>query len=243
LELDENLAEAHAVLASVNSDYLWDWPGAEREYKKAIELNPNNPTAHHWYSITLVCVGRLDEALREIKRAQELDPLSLIISETVGWVLYNMRRYDDAIEQFKKATELDENFAASHLELGWAYFQKGMLAEAMKEAEKARLLGGGSGAYGLGWLGYCYARSGKESEARKVLNELLAFSKEGYIVSHGIAMVYNGLGDKNKALEWLERACEDRDPGVRELKVNPLLDNIRSEPRFKALLQKMNLEK
>jgi serine/threonine-protein kinase len=242
LELDENLAEAHAALGIIRQNIAWDWAGAEREYKKAIELNPNYPTAHHWYSNMLDEVGRMDEAMREIKRAQELDPLSLIINANVGDVLYKMRRYDDAIEQCKKTTELDENFAVSHLNLGLAYIEKGMLREGMKECEKARVLVGSS-SYGLGELGSCYARSGKESEARKVLNELLAFSKEGYDVSYEIALVYNAMGDKNSALEWLERACEERGPLVQEVKVDPLLDNLRTEPRFKALLQKMGLEK
>ena len=242
LELDENLAEPHVVLGDIRQIIAWDSPGAEREFKKAIELNPNYPTAHHWYSEMLQYVGRLDEAMREIKRAQELDPLSLVINVTVGEVLYHMRQYDDAIEQCKKTTELDENFATSHFLLGLNYFQKGMLAEAMKECEKGRVLVGSS-PFGLEWLGYCYARSGKESEARKVLNELLAFSKGGYVVSSGVAIVYNGLGDKNKALEWLERACEERDMDVQYVKVDPLLDNLRSEPRFKALLHKMGSEK
>jgi tetratricopeptide (TPR) repeat protein len=242
LELDENLAEPHAVLGNIRHILVWDWPGAEREFKKAIELNPNYPTAHHWYCMMLQRAGRLEEAMHEIKRAQELDPLSLIINVNVGWVFYNMRHYDDAIGQYKKTTELDENFATTRSMLGLAYLQKRMLAEATKEFERARVLGGSS-PFGLGWLGCCYVRSGKESEARKVLNELLAFSKEGYVVSYAVAIVYNGLGDRNSALQWLERACEERDINALYVKVDPLLDNLRPEPRFKALLQKMGLGK
>jgi serine/threonine protein kinase/tetratricopeptide (TPR) repeat protein len=242
LGLDENLAEAHSVLGLVNLQYAWDWSGAEREFKKAIELNPNYPTAHHWYNIMLVSVGRLDEAMNEIKRAQELDPLSLIINQNIGVVLYFKRRYDEAIEQYKKTLELDQNFAGTHFCLGIAYCQKGMFAEAIAEYQKVRLLVG-SGPYGLGPLGCVYARSGRVSEAQHILNQLLAFSKQGYVVSYGIALVYNGLGVRNAALQWLERACEEHDRFVVDIKVEPVWDNLRSDVRFKALLQKMGLGK
>ena len=242
LELDENLAEAHSVLGLVRLQYAWDWSGAEREFKKAIELNPNFPTAHHWYNIMLGCVGRLDEAMNEIRRAQELDPLSLIINENVGAVFYSMRRYDEAIGQHKKTLELDQNFAGCHSALGDAYCQKGMFAEAIAEHQKVRVLSE-SGPYGLGPLGYAYARSGRVNEAKQVLNQLLAFSKQGYVVSYGIASVYNGLGVRNGALQWLERACEEHDRFIVDVKVDPALDNLRSDVRFKAILQRVGLEK
>jgi tetratricopeptide (TPR) repeat protein len=187
-------------------------------------------------------VGRLEEAMIEIKRAQELDPLSLIINENISAVLYMMHRYDEAIEQHKKTLELDQNFAAAHGWLGDAYCQKGMFAEAIAEHQKVRLLSG-SGPYGLGPLGYAYARSGSVNEAEKVLNQLLAFSKQGYVVSYGIALVYNGLGVKSGALQWLERACEEHDRFITNVKVEPALDNLRCEVRFKAILQRVGLEK
>jgi serine/threonine protein kinase/Tfp pilus assembly protein PilF len=242
LELDEYLADAHSVLGLVSLQYAWDWSGAEREFKKAIELNPNYPTAHHWYNIMLQSVGRLDEAMNEIKRARELDPLSLIINDNIGVVLHLMRRYDEAIEQYKKTLELDQNFAEAHRRLGDAYCQKSMFAEAITEYQKVRLLVG-SGPYGLGPLGYVYARSGRVSEAQRVLDQLLAFSKQGYVVSYGIALVYNGLGVKNAALQWLKSACEEHDRFAIDIKVEPVWDNLRSDVRFEALLQKMGLEK
>jgi serine/threonine protein kinase/Tfp pilus assembly protein PilF len=242
LELDQNLADAQAVLGLVKMQYAWDWSGAEREFKKAIELNPNYPTAHHWYNLLLLDEGRLDEAMNEIKRAQELDPLSLVINVNIGNVLHFMRRYDEAIKQFKKTLELDENFALAHLALGDAYCQKRMFAEAITEYQKVRLLVG-SGPYGLGSLGYVYARSGRVSEARRVLDQLLAFSKQGYVVSYGIALVYNGMGERDAALQRLEKACEEYDRFVPSLKVEPRWDDLRSDVRFKALLQKTGLEK
>jgi tetratricopeptide (TPR) repeat protein len=243
LELDENVSEAHSVIGLVKLLIAWDWSGAEREFKKAIELNPYNPTAHHWYSIMLYSAGRLDETIGEIKKAQELDPLSLIINVNGGLVLQFMRRYDDAIEQFKKTLELNQNYAATHVFLGNVYYQKSMVAEAIAECQKASLLIGSSNGFELGWLGYAFARTGMVRDAEQLLNKLLAFSKQGYVLSHGIALVYNGLGKMDEALEWLEKAFEDRDTFVRAIMVDPAMDNLRSEPRFIALLQKMGLKK
>ena len=242
LELDENLAEAYSALGLINYVYAWDWLGAEREFKKAIELNPNYPTTYHWYSLMLNSEGRLDEAMNEIKRAQQLDPLSLIIIVNVGWVLYFMRQYDKAIDQYKKALELDQNFMLAHFGLGNAYCQKGIFADAIAEYQKVRLLVGSS-PFGLGWLGYTYARSGKKSEARKVLDELLAFIKQDHVVSYEIGLVYNGLAENNRAIEWIEKAFEERDRFVVDVNVEPALNNLNSEPRFKALLHEMRLEK
>jgi TolB-like protein/Tfp pilus assembly protein PilF len=242
LELDENLAEAYSALGLINYNYAWDWLSAEREFKKAIELNPNYPTTYHWYSLMLNSEGRLDEAMNEIKRAQELDPLSLIINVNVGEVLYYMRQYDEAIEQYKKALELDQNFMLAHFGLGNVYCQKGMFADAIAEYQKVRLLVGSS-PFGLGWLGYTYARSGKKSDALKVLDELLAFIKQDHVVSYEIGLVYNGLAENNRAIEWIEKAFEERDRFVVDVNVEPALNNLNSEPRFKALLHQMRLEK
>jgi tetratricopeptide (TPR) repeat protein len=242
LELDPTLAEAHAVLGMTKMQYEWDWVYAESEFKRVIELNPNYPTAHHWYCLRLVVFGRFDEALAESKRAQELDPLSLVISTLVGYVPYFSRQYDKAIEQLKKTLELDPNFAPAHLCLGWAYVRQGRFDEGMAEYQKVRTIVG-SGPYGLADLGYAYARTRKKSEATKILNELLEFSKQGYSLPFDIAIVYWGLGDKDKTLEWLEKASEERSTFLLFIKIDPQWDGLRSDPRFIAIMKKMGLEK
>jgi serine/threonine protein kinase/Flp pilus assembly protein TadD len=242
LELDENLAEAYSVLGLIHTQYAYDWAGGERELKKAMELNPNYPTAHHWYGLMLRSMGRLEEAMTETKRAQELDPLSLAIRTSTGVVLHSMRRYDEAIEQYKKTLELDQNFPTAHSLLGDTYCQKGMFAEAIAEYQKVRSLAGSS-RYRLGNLGYTYARSGNTGEAKRILDELLAVSRQGYVVSYGIALVYNGLGLTNEALRWLEIAYEERDRWIPDVMIDRTWDNLRTDVRFKALLQKMGLER
>jgi tetratricopeptide (TPR) repeat protein len=242
LELDPALAEAHAVLGVTKMHYEWDWEGAESEFKRAIELDPNHPAAHQWYCLRLVFFGRFDEALAESKRAQELDPLSFVISTLVGYVPYYSRQYEKAIDQLKKTLKLDPNFAPAHLCLGWAYVWQGRFHEGMAEYQKVRTIVG-SGPYGLADLGYAYARIGKKSEATKILNELLEFSKQGYSLPFDIALVYWGLGDKDKTFEWLEKASEERSTFVMFMKIDPQWDGLRSDPRFMALMKKMGLEK
>lgn len=242
LEIDETLAEAHAVLGLIQYTYEWDWAGAEREFKRAIELNPNSPTNHQWYNIWLSSQGRLDEAMKEIKRAQELDPLSLIINVNVGDVLRLMRQYDKAIEQYRMTLELDPNFPIAHIWLGSIYEQKGMYDEAITEFQKVRALVGNS-PFGLSSLGHTYALVGRRSDALKVIDELQELSKHGYSVAFDIALVYTGLGEKEKAFEWLDRAYEEHSFELRGLKVHPEWDNLRSDPRFTALLKKIGLGK
>jgi TolB-like protein/Tfp pilus assembly protein PilF len=242
LELDPALAEPHAVLGWIKTNNEWDWAGAESEFQRAIELNPSYPTVHHWYSLMLLESGRFDEALAEITRAQELDPLSLVISCVAANIPYCARKYDEAVEQLKNALELDPNFAVTHRILGWVYMERGELEAGIAEFERVRAIVG-SGPYGLGGLAYAYARAGRKSDAEKILHELLRFSSEGYSVSVDIALVYRGLGDKNRALEWLQTAYEERDRFLLEIKVEPMWYELRSDPRFVALMRKMGLEK
>ncbi|MBI4547040.1 MAG: protein kinase [Ignavibacteriae bacterium] len=243
LELDPTLAEPHAVLGLIKYGYEWDWADAEKEFKRAIELNPNYPTTHHWYSICLRLQGKLDEGLAEIKRAQELDPLSLIISINVADVLFLMQRYDLAVDQYKKALELDPNFPGAHAGLGIVNVYQGKFEEAINEMQKIREIVGVNNPFGLEGLGYIYARAGKKNEAVKILDQLLESSQHGYDVSAGIAMVYTGLGDKDKAFEWLEKGFEEHHTLLSGLKVDPVWDILRSDPRYHALLKKINLEK
>jgi len=240
LEIDETLAEAHTSLAMIMKTD-WDWENAEKEFKRAIELNPNYTTAHQWYNILLKDMGRLDEATIEIKQALELDPLSLIINVNLGVLSYLKREYDKAIQQHLKTLELDQNFAQGRLRLGECYRQRGMLKEAIAEFQKARTLFGNS-PYGLGELGNVYALAGKRDEAIDVLTNLEELLKQGYSVNYDIAYIHFGLGDRDKAFEYLERAYEQKENGMESLKVDPSLDNLRSDPRYKSLIKRMNLE-
>jgi len=238
LEIDETIGEAHAVLAEVKALYDFDWVGAEREFKRAIELNPSYATAHLWYGLYLARIGRFDEALAEIKKAQELDPLSLIVNSLVGWVYLHARRYDDAIEQLRQTLALEPGFAYAHFVLGRTYMEKRMYAEAIAEFRAG--LPSGDPRFIAG-LGHAYAVSGRQAEARKILDELLARSKGGYFPSWTIVMVYIGLGDKDRAFVWLGKAVDERGENVVWLKTGPLYDPLRSDPRFADLLRRLNL--
>jgi TolB-like protein/Tfp pilus assembly protein PilF len=241
LALDDTLAEAHTALAYVKGLYDWDWSGAEREFKRAIELNPNYATAHHWYSLYLEATGRLDDSIVETKRAQEADPLSLISNVASAQAFFFARRYDQAIEQCRKTFEMDPSFYLAHLLLAMVYEQAGRYEEAIAECQKALSVSGGAPRV-LGVLGHAYALAGKRSEALKVLAELKNLSKQRYVAPVHMAVVYAGLGDKASALGWLERAYEDPYDRLAWIKVDPQLDSLRGEPRFQDLLRRMHLE-
>jgi serine/threonine protein kinase/Flp pilus assembly protein TadD len=240
LEMDETLAEAHTSLGWVKTIFGWDWPGAKRSFKRAIELNPGYATAHHWYGAFLMAVGRFDESIAEVSRAQELDPASLALSGTMGAILWMARRYDDSIEELHKSIEFDPNFYVPHWYLAYPYLLKGLYDEAIAEAQKALELSDGRPIL-IGSLGHAYALSGRDAEARSVLSEIIELSKKIYVPPYGIALIYVGLDEKDKALELLEKAFEERDHWLYQLKVTPYLDSLRSDPRFKALLEKMGL--
>jgi TolB-like protein/Flp pilus assembly protein TadD/tRNA A-37 threonylcarbamoyl transferase component Bud32 len=244
LTLDDTLAEAHTSLASIK-ELEWDNAGAEEQYKRAIALDPNYPTAHQWYSGLLEKVGRLDESLVEMNRALELDPLSIIINVNLAVILFDRRDVDRAIEQSRKTIELDPYFGQGWWVLGVCLRQKGMLREAISELEKAKELFGRS-PYVLGDLGSAYAAAGEETKARETLSTLMDFLRRGYTVNFDIALIYLGFGDKEKALEWLGKACDDVDEKA-DVKfsgfiVDPRWDALRPDPRFKVLLSKMHLE-
>jgi class 3 adenylate cyclase/Tfp pilus assembly protein PilF len=240
LEIDENLPEAHTSLGLVRFQYERDWSGAEREFKRAIELNPNYAPAHQFYADFLKAMGRFDEALSQMKQAQEIDPLSLAISTGVGHVLYLSRRYDLAIEQYRKTLEMDPNFIQARLWFGRPYLQKGMYNEAIAELREAVKLSSES-TISLAVLGHAYASAGNEEEAVKNLDKLMERSKRQYLPAYWIALVYIGLGDKERAFEWLERAYQDRSSWLVWMKVEPRFDVLRSDPRFASLLSRMGL--
>jgi TolB-like protein/tetratricopeptide (TPR) repeat protein len=239
LELDDTSAEAHTSLAQVFCYYDLDYPRAITEFQRAIELNPNYATAHQWYgSSGLAALGRFDEAIAEVKRGIELDPLSLVINTDLGSTYYRARRYEEAIDQMRKTLEMDPGFYYAHWNLGSALAAKGALGPAIEEYQKARALNDDPSMLGL--LAHAYAVSGNKTEAMKIRDQLEALSKQRYVSAYSFALVYLGLGDKEEALRWLEKAYEDHaGDALRFISVEPLLDPLRSDPRFKALVAKI----
>ncbi|MDH2900891.1 MAG: adenylate/guanylate cyclase domain-containing protein [archaeon] len=240
LVIDNELAEAHTSLGLVMFQYDHNWYAAEKEFRKAIELNPNYAPAHQFYADYLKALGRFDEALLEMKQAHEIDPLSLAISTGIGHVLYLSRQYDLAIEQYRKSVQMDPTFVQARLWFGRPYLQKGMFQEAINELEEAVKLSGDSN-ISLAVLGHAHASAGNKAEAQKILHNLLERSKSRYVPSYWIALVYIGLDDKEKAFEWLERAYEDRSSWLVWMKVEPRFDILRSDSRFDSLLARMGL--
>jgi serine/threonine protein kinase/Flp pilus assembly protein TadD len=239
LELDDTLAEAHASLGNVNAFYDWDWAAAESEFKRSIELKPNYALAHESYSWYLVAIGRSNEGIAEGQRAVDLDPLSPGTNTELGLVLYYAHRYGQAIEQLRKTTDLDPNYWYAHEYLGLAYEQQSQYPEAIAELQKAVQLAGVI-TEPTAWLARAYAVSGKEAAAQKLLDALKQPSKQAYLFPYDVAMVYAGLGERDQALAWLERAYQERSSFMIALKVDPQLDSLRSDPRFQDLVRRMN---
>ena len=236
IALDETLAEPHASLGLLAMNYDWDWATAEREFGRAIELNPNYATAHHWYAEYLAAVGQLDKTLVGIKRARELDPLSLIINTDTGKVLYYARRYDDAIKQLRETLRMDPDFPQANVWLGSVCATTGLYGEAIAAFKKVS-----DNSWALGWLGYVYGISGRRDETEKILGELKQIETERPIDPHILVCLYLGLGDKDQAFAALEKDYETRSVGMTSLKVNPWYDSLRSDPRFADLLRRTNL--
>ncbi len=240
LELDDSLAEAHAALGRYLNYYEWDRIGAEKAFRRAIELNPNYATAHDWLGAeNLALRERFDEALVSQRRAEELDPLSSSISANVSWTLYFARRYDEAIAQLNRTLTLDPNFFIAHSNLCWAYSAKGMYREAIAECRKARELNDDS--FLKGYLALVLARSGQREEARKLLNELKLESTRRYVTSYGVALAHIGLNEKEEAFGWLEKEVTERGYWAGVYAVAPELDALRDDPRFKKMLKRLNL--
>jgi eukaryotic-like serine/threonine-protein kinase len=241
LQIDNTLAEAHTSLAAVKMLYDWDWQGAESEFKQALELNPSYPTAHHWHAQNLTALARHDEAITEIKRAQALDPRSLIINRDVGWQYYYAGLFDQAIEQARNTLDLEPKFTLAHTLLGRAYVKKGMFQDAITEMQKAIDSSQSSNSNNRALLGYAYAASGKKSAAQQILDTLPELSQQQYIAPRFIAAIYGELGDKDQAFAWLEKAYEDRSGSLILLKVDPMMDSLRSDQRFRNLTQRIGL--
>jgi TolB-like protein/Tfp pilus assembly protein PilF len=243
LHLDETLGEARASLAFFRFLYDWDWAGAEREFKRAIELSPNYAQAHHWYAIFLGNLGRPDEAISEAQLAQELDPLSLLNNLTVGLVLYMARHYDRALEELTKTLEMDANFLPVHSSLGAVYLQQGRYDQAITEYQKVMEFVGDNvtaAAAVKANIGHIYAVSGRRRKATQILNDLLK-QPDGF--SFLIAELYAGLGESDQAFAWLNKACDEHNLQIVSLKVLPTLDSLRRDPRFADLLRRVGLSR
>jgi hypothetical protein len=238
LEIDETLSEAHTSLAFINFRWSWQRLDTEREFQLAIKYRPGYAPAHQWYSSYLAAVERFDEAIAEAKRTRELEPLSLIGSSHLAWILYMCGRVDAAIEECNKILEIDPNFFPARRYLGLAYEQKGMYEEAIAEFQKALKLSNSPLMTAI--LGHAYAAAGKKGEAQKTLADLQSV-KERYVSPYLTAAIYNGLGEKDQTFKWLEKAYEERDIWLMNLKVDPIFATARSDSRFKDLLKRIGL--
>lgn len=240
LEIDDLLAEAYTALGGVRFTFEWDWPGAEEALRKAIALDPNFADGYHWYADFLSAMGRSEEALGMIRHAHQLDPLTLTISNTVGACLFYARRYDEAIEQHRKTLELDSTFIPAYRSLGGAFEQKGMMLEAIEAYQKADSLSQGN-ITASALMAHAYAVSGRADDARRLLGLLWEQSKVRYLSPYSVAAVHVALAEPDRAFENLEHAYRIRDRGMVWLKVSPRFDQLRADPRFFDLLQRMKL--
>jgi TolB-like protein/Flp pilus assembly protein TadD len=240
LELDDTLSEAHNTLGWIKMVYEWDRPGAEREFQRALQLNPNNALAHHLYGGHLVAMGRFDEGLAKRKAAVELDPLSAPMRANLGWTLYFARRFDSAIDECREALALEESFFRAHIYIGLAFEQKRMFEQAIAEFNKALSISPAN-VETLASLAHVYATSGNRREAEQILRRLNELSKQKHVDPYFVALVHLGLGQKDQAFQLLERAVEDRSIMFLWFKIEPRLDSIHSDPRYQNLLRRVGL--
>jgi serine/threonine-protein kinase len=241
LALDDGLAEAHASLAYIKAYYDWDWAGAEREFQRALELNPSYAAAHHSYSRLLAAMNRIEDALAEIQRAEEVEPMSTLLKANTAMILFFAHRYDEAIQRLKETLELDSNFAVAHWGLGLAYEQKGMYGAAIDALEKVASLSRRD-ANILSSLGHVYAIAGRRAEATQLIDELRKQSQQAYVSSYFFAVIHAGLGERERALETLSQAAEERSTLLVYLRIDPRFSNLHSDPRFQALLHRVGFQ-
>jgi TolB-like protein/DNA-binding winged helix-turn-helix (wHTH) protein len=242
LQLDDGLAEAHASLAYVSMVYDWDWSTAEKEFHRAIDLNPNYATAHEWYAELLAAKGRQSEALEEMKRARDADPLLVLMHTAVAETLYYSRHYDEVIAQCRQTLELDPHYALAHFHLGRAYLAKGMYPEAIAEYRSAEASLGETPAMVMA-IGYAEAKAGNPTSARKALERLKEQSRNRYVPALYSAALYTSLGDAKDGIASLEKAYDEHSDYLIFLNVDPMADALRTNPSFQALLRQMDLAK
>jgi TolB-like protein/Flp pilus assembly protein TadD len=239
LAINEDLAEAHASLASINKNFDWEWLAAEKEYKRSIELNPNNANARWGFADLLSALGRAEEAMDQIQRAKELDPFSLVINVQISWTLYMAREYARSKEQSMKTIEMEPEFAAAHYSLGLALEQTGKMNEAILAFEKARD-GSAGNSIGIAGLGHAYSRGGRDTDARGILEGLKRASAVRYVSPYAFAIVHAGLGENDLTIGYLEKAFELHDVWLVWLRRDPRFDGLHQDAHFQNLLARMN---
>ena len=239
LDIDSTLAEAHTSLGLVKEHFEWDWLGAEKEFRRAIELNPNSANTHHWFGEYLTNMGQFEEGLRETRKAQEIDPLSRLINTTIGWQLYSARQNAQAIEQLRKVLDIDAKFVPARRLLEGVYAQMGNYKEAVAEREKMLSLFGGSELAAS--VEEDFSKSGYRGVLQSWVDGLTEVSKHGHVSSYSIGETYMRMGEKEKAIKWLQDASDEHDSELVSLGVDPLFDSVRSDPRFREILRRMKL--
>jgi serine/threonine-protein kinase len=242
LALDDSLAEAHASLGSISYRYDWNWAEAEQHFKRAIQFKADYPSAHQWYAAMLAAQGRFDESNAEGRRAHELEPFSLTINSDVGRHLYYARQYEPALGVHHTSLAMDQNFARGHLELGYVLSQTGRADQAIAEFQRALSIDKES-VSALSGLGYTYAVTGRRNEAAKIIEQLKEQAGRRYVSPYQFAVIYSGLGDRRQALDFLEKAADERFNWIVFLSVEPQFETLRSEPRFAALLNRIHLSR
>ena len=240
LQLDPDLAEAHTALAALLWLDDWEWDRAQAEFKRSLELSPTYPTANHWYAEYLMTMGRHEEAMVRIKKSQDLDPLSLIISVAVGWALYHARRYDEAIDQLRRTIDLDPNYPVTYWILGALLRKTGRYELAIAEGEKGVRLSGGSPLMRAA-LAHTLGAAGRTEQARQILDELTKLAKQKYVAPYFFAGIHVGLGENERAIEYLQKCYEEHSHWLIYLHLDPSMDDLRDNPGFQALLRRVGL--
>jgi TolB-like protein/Tfp pilus assembly protein PilF len=241
IQLDGTLAEPHVSLAFIAETHEWDWPTAEREYQRALELDPGDARAHNWYAGYLTYVGRLDDGISEARRARDLDPLSLPINNALAGRLLAAGHNSEALQQVQRTLELDRYFAPAHQTLGWIYLHSGKQDDAIREFQDALKLSGSNDTDLLLDLGFAYALSGRRNQAGIILGKLEKLHQQGAVPAASIGILHGALGESNQAFAWLEKACDERDPQLTYIKTGRRFEPLRNDPRFDQLVRRVGL--